>query len=249
MQITNRDRAMVAWLEIVGIADVDAVRWALAAFAGNEVPVTPRRANVWISRMVEVGLLERGRPHFRDASIVWATVAATGKQAPNIYKQTTRHEVAVATAAARYLAHGYAWNADPKSRGKKVDVAPNGTSTTRKQADGVAVSGDLVDLIEVELTPKTEKRYREILPNHFYRMGHEGVSRVVYLTTPETAPLVTRLRNELLHRDWLWRMPVHAVFDVRGVWVAGDFGLWGTKNDGETVGVDHEASTEGTNQQ
>ena len=234
MQMTERDEAMLAWLDVVGLADVDAVRWALAGLSGNSVPVTTRRANVWISRLVEVGLLGRGRPNFRDGSIVWASHQATGKTAPNLYRQTTRHEVAVAAVSARYLAHGYTWEADRKVPKGAVDVS-DGRISKRHVADGVAVKGDLRELIEVELTPKNLDRYKDIFTNHLHRIKYEGAARVVYLGTPEASRVVARELDKWVHHERHPQFPTMPVFDVRGNWITGDFGLWGTHNQDETV--------------
>ena len=70
MQMTKRDADMLEWLSVVRVADVDAVRWALAGLAGSNVPVTPRQANMWITPLVEVALLGRARPDFRDGSVI-----------------------------------------------------------------------------------------------------------------------------------------------------------------------------------
>lgn len=250
MQMTERDDAMLDWLAVVRLADVDAVRWALGGLSGNGVPVTTRRANVWISRLVDVGLLGRARPNFRDGSIVWPTHQARGKSDPNLYRQTTRHEVAVAAVSARYLARGYAWTRDRE--------VPRGSA--EHQVDGVAVKGDLRELVEVELTAKTLARYRGIFANHLHRMKEEDVSRVVYFGTPEASRAVSRERDRIVHGDWHPRLMTLPVFDVRGNWVTGDFGLWGTHKEKENVdaggGVEsehehgsiHEGSTEGSSQ-
>ena len=98
VQMTRRDEAMLDWLGVVRMADMDAVRWALAALATGETekPVSLRKAQQWVARLEDVGLLGRARPAFRDHSIVWATHQAVGVSPPNLYRQTVRHDVAVA---------------------------------------------------------------------------------------------------------------------------------------------------------
>ncbi|WBM78830.1 hypothetical protein KIV56_09405 [Cryobacterium breve] len=130
---------MVDWLSTVRLAEVDAIRWALGAMSGSADPISTRKAQHWVTRMVEAGLVDRARPTFQGASIVWATHDAVGRQPPNLFRQTTRHEVAVATVSARYLALGYTWQRDRRPVG-----------VFDHQADGVATRGDQVELVEVE---------------------------------------------------------------------------------------------------
>lgn len=98
MQLTRRDEQMLDWLGVVRMADIDGVRWALAGLKDGdaEVPVSVRRANQWIARMASVGLIDRVRPMYRDRQIVWPTIKATGRGAPSLFRQTMRHELAVA---------------------------------------------------------------------------------------------------------------------------------------------------------
>lgn len=208
VQITERDEALIAWLSVVRVADMDAIRWALGALSGAGAPVSLRRAQQRIAILQGSGLVDRSRPTFRDGSIVWATHQATGKTAPNLFRQTTRHEVAVATVSARYLAHGYSWRRDRKPR-----------SPHDHQADGVAVKGDQLDLIEVELTPKTWQRYKTIMNNHVDRFANEGVSRVVYFCTADAERAVTREADKWIFRTERGRLVSMHVFDVRGKWV------------------------------
>ncbi|WP_223695373.1 hypothetical protein [Leifsonia poae] len=69
-------------------------------------------------------------PRFRDGSIVWATHQAIGKTAPNLFRQTTRHEVAVAAVSARYLCRGYSWSATG-NRGCGVSTRRTGLPSDR----------------------------------------------------------------------------------------------------------------------
>lgn len=65
MQMTERDEAMLAWLSLVRIADMSALRFALAGLAGASEPVSERRVRQWVARLVEMGLLERERISLR----------------------------------------------------------------------------------------------------------------------------------------------------------------------------------------
>ncbi|MEA9986096.1 hypothetical protein [Subtercola sp. RTI3] len=196
------------------MTDVEGVRWALGGLSGSGGPVSVRRANFWISRMVEVGLLDRARPTFRDGSIVWATHLAVGKVAPNLFRQTTRHEVAVALVSAHYLAAGYTWERDRKPA-MRLD----------HQADGVARKGDRVELVEVELTSKTSDRYRVIFHNALHRFENEGVAQITYFCTPDVARTIEREADARVFRTERHRVVAHDVFDVKGRWVGADEGL------------------------
>ena len=103
MRETKRDHELLEWLGELRIADVDAVRWALAGFAGRDEPVSGRRAQAWIARCRDAGLIETGRPTFQDGSVLWVAHHITGRAAPNLHRQTTRHEVAVSATSARFL--------------------------------------------------------------------------------------------------------------------------------------------------
>lgn len=215
MQMTERDERMLDWLSVVRLADMDAVRWALAGFDGQERPVSLRRAQQWVARLVEAGLLDRGRPTFRDGSIVWATFQVTGKAKPNLFKQTTRHEVAVSAASARFIAGGAAWSRDRVPATKAEHMA-----------DGAATRDGRVQLVEVELTTKTLTRYQAILPDHARRL-HEGVERVVYLGTAEAMRAVSREADRLVHPTVRARIVTLPIFDVRGHLTDDTFtGVW-----------------------
>jgi len=217
VQMTERDERMLNWLGVVRLADMDAVRWALAGFDGQASPVSLRRAQQWVARLVEAGLLDRGRPTFRDGSIVWATFQVTGKAKPNLFKQTTRHEVAVASASARFIAGGAQWARDR--------VPP---TKAEHMADGAALRDGAVQLVEVELTAKTLSRYQAILPDHARRL-QGGVERVVYLGTAEAMRAVGREADRLVHPTWRSQIVTLPIFDVRGHLVDDSFtGVWET---------------------
>jgi hypothetical protein len=168
-----------------------------------------------VARLLEVGMIDRARPSFQHTSIVWATHQAIGRVAPNLYRQTTRHEVAVANVAARYLAQGYDWSRDRKPH-----------SLAEHMADGVATKGSHRELVEVELTPKTLGRYKLIHNSHAERLSSEGISRVVYACTPDAARVVSREADQYLFRELRPRLITGAVFDVRGAWTGHQDALW-----------------------
>lgn len=217
VQLTSRDEAMLEWLSVVRMADVEAIRWALSGLAGDHSgsPVSRRKAQQWVARLAGVGLVDRARPNFQDGQVVWATHQAIGRSAPNLYRQTARHEVAVAAASARYLARGYAWYRDRRPG-----------STQEHQVDGVAVRGERIELVEVELTPKTLHRYKAIHSNHATRMTTTGVTRVVYLCTADAARVVAREADRFIFRTERDRLVTLPVLDARGKWVGDDAGLW-----------------------
>lgn len=214
IQMTERDEAALEWLCTVRIADMEAVRWALGALNGTGGPVTLRKAQRWVSRMKETGAVDSGRPVFKDGSLLWATHAWAGESRPNLYRQTTRHEVAVSVASARFLVHGFTWQ--PDHRVSRED-ARNGEHA----ADGVALAPGRRVLVEVELTPKTPARLDMILSNHVDRKlwaaqrGAEPITDVVYLSDPASARAVRRqLREGSDHAH----IQVLDVFDPRGRW-------------------------------
>ena len=208
MWVVPRDEAMFGWFQIVRIADVQAVRWVLGALNGAERPVSVRRAQSWCARMESVGLVERAQLGGRGGALVWATYASTGQAAPNLYRQTTRHEVAVATTSARYAAAGYAWQRDDKP-----------THAGGHQADGVALARDWVELIEVELTPKRMPRYGSIFTAYRRRLERGDADQITYLCTADAARAVeTALHALLPGRSIAPQVEVHVVFGPSGDW-------------------------------
>lgn len=215
-QLTSRDEAMLDWMNVVRLADVDAIRWALSAYQdGHDNPVSVRRANHWIARMAEVGLVDRVRPMYRDRQIVWATHRATGRTAPALFRQTMRHELAVAAASARYLARGYSWVLDRRPE-----------SMLDHQVDGVAMKDGVMELIEVELTVKKLARYKMIHAQHGQRLAAGGISRVVYLCAPGVADAVSREADKFIFREQRERLVALPVFDAQGKWFGKDTELW-----------------------
>lgn len=215
MQLTERDEAMIDWLGTVRMVDMEGIRYALGGFSGAGSPVSLRKAQQWVARMRETGLIDSARPTFRDGSIVWATHAATGKAAPHLFRQTTRHEVAVAGVSARYICHGWTWQRD-REPGSKIE----------HMTDGVAVRGDEIELVEVELTPKVLGRYVQIFNNHTGRLEREGVGRVVYFSDATSERAVRRIADQRVHHTNRHKVVTLATFDVRGKWIGDDAQLW-----------------------
>lgn len=222
MQLTRRDERMLEWLSVVRMADIDAIRWALAGlrygYAGG--PLSVRRANQWIARMAQVGLVDRVRPLYRDHQIVWPTSKATGQTPPSLFRQTMRHELAVAAVSARYLAAGFSWQRDARPQ-----------TGREHQVDGIAVQGEVVELVEVELTTKALARYRMILNHHGHRLTNDGVARVVYLCTRDAAAAVSREADKFIFRDQRERLLTLAVFDDQGRWLGGEQDPWARQLD------------------
>jgi hypothetical protein len=206
--VTARDEQMIEWLKVVRVTDMESVRFALAAFADANRPVTLRRAQQWVARLAELGLVEKERLTLQDGSAIWATQRATGMRPLNLLGQTFRHEVAVASASARYLFNGWSWARDRKA-----------SSYHDHQADGIATRGDETELVEVELTPKAIERYAPIVNSHSWRIGREGVTRVVYLCTADATRMVRREADKLLFRDDRAHLVTITAFDKRGTWI------------------------------
>jgi hypothetical protein len=203
LQLTSRDEAMLDWMNVVRLADVDAIRWALSAYRDDhDGPVSVRRANYWIARMADLGYLGRMRPLYRDRQIVWPTHHSSGRSAPRLFRQTMRHDLAVSMVSARYLAVGFEWARDSQAH--------------RHQADGIARRGAHVEAIEVELTAKATARYGPILA-HFARGLETGaLTDVSYWATRDAARVVDCEADRLLFRDLRSRLTVQVVFDQQG---------------------------------
>lgn len=217
VQLTERDDLMLAWLETVRLADVQAIRWALAGLSGEAQPTSTRRAQQWAARLVDVGMLGRKRPTFNASTVVWPT-REIGSRMPDLYRNTARHELAVAAVSARYLARGYEWRRDRRAQHDQDH-----------QADGVALKDGIVDLVEVELHTKTLGRYKLIHTSHAQRLTTE-VSRVVYLCTPESARAVAREADRLVFRDLRPRLVTLPVLNQAGIWVGSDDAIWAMPN-------------------
>ena len=215
VQVTERDEAMIEWLSLVRMVDMEGIRYALGGLSGEGEPVSLRRAQQWVARLKGVGLVDSARPTFRDGSIVWATFAATGKAAPHLFRQTTRHEVAVSSVSARYICHGWTWQRD-RDPASAVD----------HMTDGVAVRGAEIELVEVELTPKVLGRYVQIFNNHTGRLDREGISRVVYFCDAKTERAVRREADKRVHHTNRHKVLTLAAFDVRGKWIGDDSRMW-----------------------
>ncbi len=207
MQVTERDETLLEWLRVVRMADLDAIRWAMGATSEQNRggPVTLRNAQRWMQRMHQIGFIGTTRHGFTTGSIIWPT-HDVGLRAPNLLRQTTRHELTVAAVSARYLAAGHKWERDPRSE-----------YLLDHQADGVATKHGQVDLIEVELTPKTRDRYRAILTSHGRRLEH-GIDRIIYYCTPAAARTVTQEADQSLFRDVRPRLVTVVVLDSLGRW-------------------------------
>lgn len=227
VQVTERDERIVEWLRTVRVADMETLRLAFGAFAehaDDDAPSVPtlRYVQARVSKLVDGGVLGRARPTYREGSVVWATRAYTGRDAPSLFRQTLRHELCVSRISAEFLLNGYEWAEDPKP-----------TSKHEHRADGVATyDGSHVELVEVELTPKTTAgRYRAIMRDHDRRLATAGVSYVRYYCDPITADRVSReIRQHVPHRAAAdaaadgggelaigdGRITVHPVFDRYG---------------------------------
>ncbi|TDS80011.1 hypothetical protein CLV52_0559 [Amnibacterium kyonggiense] len=214
--VMPRDERMMTWFQIVRIANVQSVRWVLGALNRRPTPVSVRRAQAWCARMEAAGLVERAQLGGAGGSLVWATYAGTGMGKPNLYRQTTRHEVAVSAASARYAAAGYAWQRDEKP-----------TLVGGHQADGIALAPQWVELIEVELTGKRMPRYASIFAAYRRRLDYGDGNVITYLCNAESARTV---REALLTlpagRDIAPRIQVHEVYDRAGLWAGGTLPDW-----------------------
>ncbi len=232
MQMTERDEAMLTWLSVVRIADMSALRFALAGLAGSSVPVSERRVRQWVARLIEIGLLERERISLKGDSIVWVARRWNGAKRPQLLGQMTRHELTVAAVSARYLTHGFSWARDRKP-----------VNLFEHQTDGVARGGEQVDYVEVELTAKTPARYQLIFNSHTFRLRESETARVVYLCAQEAARTVRREAARWMPAEVLPRLVVVDEIDARGrittdpsqLWDDGSVGALSRPGRGEPV--------------
>lgn len=203
MWVTGRDEMALHWFRIVRISNMQTVRWLLGAVNGWERPVQIRQAQRWVSRMETAGMLRRANLGGAGGAVVWATFEVTRAAKPNIHGQTTRHEIAVSAASARYAAAGWAWQRDDR---------PDWVGG--HQADGVAVGiDDDALLIEVELTPKRAPRYARILSAYSHRLDRGDASRIVYLCNPNSARAISTALRQPAGRRVADRIDVRIVFD------------------------------------
>ncbi|RIX30229.1 hypothetical protein D1781_01930 [Amnibacterium setariae] len=128
----------------------------------------------------------------------------TGSRRPNLFAQTTRHEIAVSAASTRYLAAGYSWARDERPPRVRSHVA-----------DGVAIKGDQLTLIEVELTPKRADRYAMILARFRLRIEAGAADRVVFLCNPDSAYTVRAALRQPSAKRVADLVDVREVFDPR----------------------------------
>lgn len=204
--VTGRDQRVCEWLSIVRVTDVQAIRWVLGALNEIDGPVSTRRAQAWCARMEVVGLIERANLGGPGGSIIWGMYEATGMSRPNIYRQTTRHEVAVAAVSARYINASYAW---------RCDVRP--ARIGGHQADGVAIGARTEQLIEVELTPKRAPRYASIFSAYRQRLEVDDALGVTYLCNEASGRAVrAALKTLPVGRALAPRVDVRDVFTDYG---------------------------------
>ncbi|MGN6446106.1 hypothetical protein [Amnibacterium sp.] len=211
-----RDEQVLVWFSIVRIANVQSVRWVLGALNGDQGPVSTRRAQMWCARMKTAGMVDRAQLGGAGGSLVWGTYQGIGLSKPGLYRQTTRHEVAVAAASARYAAAGYAWQRDDKP-----------AYAGRHQADGAALAPGWIELIEVELTGKRMPRYAQIFNSFRHRLDMGDVSMVTYLCNAESARAVRdALRSSPTGRSIADRVAVREVYDRSGLWPEDELPVW-----------------------
>ena len=207
-RLTDRDEWLLNWFGIVRVSNMEGLRWAMAAANGWSEPVVVRRAQLWCTRMEALGTVSRTRLFGVGGSLVWATSARTGRPAPNLLSQMTRHEVAVSVVSARYAAAGYGWQRDRRAQ-----------HAADHQSDGLARGGDVVDAVEVELTPKRAPRYRGIFQAFQRRMEAGELTHVTYLCTDDSARAAEEgLRQAGVARAVRERVRIRTVFDGRGAW-------------------------------
>lgn len=212
VRLTARDLHVLDWLGVVRLTNMQGLRWILGGFNGERGPVTVRKAQRWAARMEEIGRVQRGQLSTVGGSLIWPAFDESGRSAPDLFRQTTRHEISVSLAAARFYADGWAWHPD-RLVAKKGD----------HQGDGVAIysdaEGSVAHVIEVELTPKHRPRYVQIFRAFGRRIDEGDVSGVVYLCTAESARAVrAALADPLIGPRVAEHVVVVDAFERMGSW-------------------------------
>lgn len=214
--VMPRDEAVLQWFSIVRIANVQSVRWVLGALSGEPGPVSNRPAQSSCSRMATTGMVDWAQLGGAGGSLVWATYAGTGLAKPDLYRQTTGHEVALAAASAPYAAAGYAWRRDGKP-----------SYAGGHPADGVALAPGWVVLIEVELTAKRTPGSVSIFSAYRRRFDLGDMSATTYLSNPGSARAVEAALASLpAGRAIAPQVEIHEVFDERGHWADDVLPTW-----------------------
>ena len=137
--VTERDELALSWFGIVRISNMDTVRWLLGAVNGWDRPGQIRQAQRWVTRMESAGKIRRATLGTPGGAVVWATSEVPGARKPNLFSQTTRHEIAVSAASARYAVAGFAWQEDERPAGHRRP--PSGRSRTRRRRVRIADRG------------------------------------------------------------------------------------------------------------
>jgi hypothetical protein len=215
--VTERDELALSWFGIVRMSNMDTIRWVLGAVNGWDRPVQIRQAQRWVTRMEIAGKVRRAALGTPGGSVVWATSEVPGARKPNLFSQTTRHEIAVSAASARYAVAGFAWQEDER---------PSGLGGHR--SDGVALGvGEAAALIEVELTPKRAPRYAQIFTTFRRRLERGEAEQVVYLCNPDSAEAVRAALRLPAARAVAPRVAVHVVFGANtGAWDGDELPSW-----------------------
>ncbi len=211
VRLTERDAQVLEWFSIVRVTTMDGIRWVLGALNESSGPVSRNQAFVWVRRMQELGMVERSRvPPFRG-TMLWATPKAIKKRAPDLLRQTTRHELMVSVISARYLHANWSWNRDLTR------------AATLHEADGVAYKSGVTDLVEVEMTGKRRTRYFEIFEDFFDRMKDDPTMRVVYLCTSDAGRVVRDALTKGVGVDIAPRTLVVDLFGRDGAWIGEEY--------------------------
>lgn len=183
MKITPRDLAALNFVAEVGAVRLDDVGRLLAHLGGRPTELGARTTRGIVDRWKRSGFTEHHRIYHGQPSIIVVT-----RRGARLTQQPVGlrvglpavaelgHDLTTAAVAVLYECNGRAWTGE---RLLSTTFAGN------HRPDGITFHRDQRTAVEIELTPKSSKRYSTILPDLTAEFD-----RVDYWVTPETESTV-----------------------------------------------------------
>ena len=213
-RLSKRDEEVLGWIGEQYLAPRDVLGELLGRASDDEAAraagrVTDTVVDRTLRRWRDLGLAQCRRFIVGEMATVWPTrtgltVAGLGYRASEPSLATLAHRHAVARVRAALEA------ADPEVRWVCERELRDGTrGRLAHLPDGVLITDRARTAIEVELTPKTEERVRDILGHLFAQYD-----RVVYYATPRAAAVVRKASGYRLDRGTLILRPYPLVAEA-----------------------------------